>query len=313
MNHPAASVIIPVYNAADTIKRVLAQLITLRGDQPIEIIAVDDCSTDASLALMKEFGSAVTVVESTKNSGRGTARNRGAKAASSPLYIFLDSDCIPDNQTFFQRHIEFHAQHPRSALIGYTHTPITEEDDDYIQYRFGQPVPAHPRIKALTPGNFATGNASIEARDFWELGGFSEVFHLYEDVELALRLFHSGASFYQDEGLLIVHLDKHVRLSRDMKRNYLAYQGSVHTLIQQNINNLDHLPLARQIVNNQRTWLTKVRYEYLLPSLYTIFNRFESRLPRRLKFVCYNYFIAGAAYNGYWGRRPDFFDNLKEY
>ena len=88
------SVIIPVYNAKEyavcAIRSVLAQTL-----QDIEIIAVDDASTDGSYALLLETFSSnekVRLFRQPENKGVGAARNRGLTEASGEYIAFLDSD-----------------------------------------------------------------------------------------------------------------------------------------------------------------------------------------------------------------------------
>jgi glycosyltransferase involved in cell wall biosynthesis len=61
----------------------------------IEIIIVDDCSTDESMKIINEFATndnRIKVIEMPKNSGVSTARNAGLKAAKGEFIMFLDSD-----------------------------------------------------------------------------------------------------------------------------------------------------------------------------------------------------------------------------
>lgn len=89
---PLVSVILPVYNVApfldECLESVYAQ--TLAG---VEIIAVDDGSTDGSLELLRQHAVAgrLTLLEQ-PNSGAGIARNRGMEVASGAYLFFLDSD-----------------------------------------------------------------------------------------------------------------------------------------------------------------------------------------------------------------------------
>lgn len=308
-----ASIIIPVYNAANTIERVLKQLVEIRGQEAVEIIAIDDYSTDSTLQKMQNFTNQITIISCKKNGGRGVARNIGAKAATSSLLIFLDSDCVPSNRNFLQQHILFHQQQRDSALIGYTYTPIEETDDAYIQYRFGLPLPNHPTTKEILPGDFATGNASIEAENFWRVGGFSESLHLYEDVDLALRLYHHGIKFFQNENILIEHLDKNVTYPRDMKRNYLAYNSSVKTISHLNPGNIRYLPLAKMFQSWGHSWWSRLWYTSLLVPIFHMTRKFPSWVPRPIRFMCFSYLVIAAAYNGYWGAQSKFFSTLGEY
>lgn len=87
---PTVSVVIPAYNAerflAEAIESVLAQ-----EYEPIEIIVVDDGSTDGTAAVAQGYAHAVTCVRQ-PNGGIGAARNRGVEAASGELLAFLDAD-----------------------------------------------------------------------------------------------------------------------------------------------------------------------------------------------------------------------------
>lgn len=87
---PLVSAIIPVYNCelylAEAIESVLAQ--TYR---PIEIIMVDDGSTDGTADVAKRYATVVRYVRQ-PNSGAPAARNRGAELAQGDFLSFLDAD-----------------------------------------------------------------------------------------------------------------------------------------------------------------------------------------------------------------------------
>jgi glycosyltransferase involved in cell wall biosynthesis len=86
------SVIIPVYNmaafVAQTVRSVLEQAL-----QDLEIIIVDDGSTDSSLEVCRQFGryANVTLIAQT-NAGVSAARNRGLRQACGAYIAFLDAD-----------------------------------------------------------------------------------------------------------------------------------------------------------------------------------------------------------------------------
>ena len=94
---PLVSVIIPVYNSrdylAETIQSVLDQ-----SPEAVEIIAVNDGSTDGSLEVLQSFGDRIRLV-SQKNSGQGAARNRALAMASGDFVYFMDSDDWIDRNT----------------------------------------------------------------------------------------------------------------------------------------------------------------------------------------------------------------------
>ena len=90
MTPPLVSCILPVYNGAahlrDALESVLAQQYA-----PIEIVAVDDGSTDESPAILAACGSRVRVIRQ-PNGGPAAARNAGIHAARGELIAFLDQD-----------------------------------------------------------------------------------------------------------------------------------------------------------------------------------------------------------------------------
>lgn len=87
------SVIIPVYNAQKYLRECLDSVIN-QTLKEIEIICVDDGSTDDSLSILKEYekkDSRVKVLQQ-QNKFAGVARNLGMKAATGKYFVFLDSD-----------------------------------------------------------------------------------------------------------------------------------------------------------------------------------------------------------------------------
>lgn len=93
MRKPVVSVIVPVYNAESTIGGVIEGVL-LQSYTQIELILVDDGSTDRSLDLMNKFkakDSRITVI-SQKNGGPSAARNAGLNKAGGEFVVFIDAD-----------------------------------------------------------------------------------------------------------------------------------------------------------------------------------------------------------------------------
>jgi glycosyltransferase involved in cell wall biosynthesis len=89
---PGVSVVIPCFNGekflSETIQSVLQQ-----SFQPLEILVVDDGSTDGSVRIAKSFGDRVCVFHQ-PNQGESVARNRGIELARGDFVAFLDADDI---------------------------------------------------------------------------------------------------------------------------------------------------------------------------------------------------------------------------
>lgn len=91
---PKISVIIPVYNAKDYLKRCLDSVVnqTLKD---IEIICVNDCSTDNSIDILNEYAEkypTVKVIDCKVNGGESKARNIGLDNATGEYLAFVDND-----------------------------------------------------------------------------------------------------------------------------------------------------------------------------------------------------------------------------
>lgn len=93
MQSPKVSVIIPVYNAKDTIGNILEKL-TSQKYRSIEIIAVNDGSRDNSWEILQEFANRDKriIAINQKNAGASAARNVGIENASGEFIMFVDSD-----------------------------------------------------------------------------------------------------------------------------------------------------------------------------------------------------------------------------
>ncbi|MDO5479725.1 MAG: glycosyltransferase [Clostridia bacterium] len=101
MTEPKVSIIIPVYNVEKYLKRCLDSLVN-QTLEDIEIILVDDSSTDSSLEICrKEAGKDSRIkVLSKPNEGAGRARNKALEVASGEYIGFLDSDDFVEPDMF---------------------------------------------------------------------------------------------------------------------------------------------------------------------------------------------------------------------
>ena len=96
---PKVSVIIPVYNVEDYLRPCLDS-ITGQTLRDIEILCVNDGSTDGSLAILQEYAARDSRmrVQSQANTGQGTARNRAIEQAKGEYVYFMDSDDILERE-----------------------------------------------------------------------------------------------------------------------------------------------------------------------------------------------------------------------
>lgn len=127
------SIIVPVYNAEKTIQRCVESLIN-QSYIDIQVILVDDGSTDSSLALCKEItnkDSRFIVIEK-QNGGVSSARNCGIENSKGKYLMFLDSDdWIDDNM--IERYVSLIEDYGSDVVIGSLHGLSAQDYSSFIK------------------------------------------------------------------------------------------------------------------------------------------------------------------------------------
>ncbi|MEX2015093.1 MAG: glycosyltransferase family 2 protein [Candidatus Hydrogenedentales bacterium] len=203
------SVIIPTYNAAATLLPLLESLMQQpRND--IEIIVVDDASTDDTRALMQSF-SAVRYERQEVNRGPAAARNAGARVAQGQWLLFTDSDTEFATGTLdaLDRAI---AARPFDALVGsYAGEPANEGFVprykalwEYCIIEQSFELDQHGMCPIQT---WAPRPGLIRREVFDAVGGFNTAFvgADLEDMELGYRMARQGYQIFAAPGVHIRH------------------------------------------------------------------------------------------------------------
>jgi glycosyltransferase involved in cell wall biosynthesis len=121
---PLVSVIIPNYNYSKHVGKAIDSVLN-QTYQNVEVIVVDDGSTDNSLAVLASYGDRISVMQQT-NEGVSKARNRGVSKAQGKFVAFLDADDIwlP---TKIDKQIE---RFKRETDLGLVHCSMTYIDSE---------------------------------------------------------------------------------------------------------------------------------------------------------------------------------------
>lgn len=182
-NHPLISVIIPVYNAAADLAEAL-QSIQRQKYAPLEIIVVDDGSTDGSAGIAQGFRGEVHYLYQ-ENRGPAAARNLGLEVSQGELVAFLDADDLwVDNKIEVQ--LAYLIGNPSlEAVIGCLQVQVLTESGD------GQRRFADFAEPTFAP-NLGTGlyRKSI----FKKVGPFDPALRIGEDADFFLRMRENGVS-----------------------------------------------------------------------------------------------------------------------
>jgi glycosyltransferase involved in cell wall biosynthesis len=196
---PEVSVVIPAYNSARYLEQAVGSVLA-QTFQDLEVIVVDDGSTDDTAALIRGLGPPVRYLHQ-PNSGVSVARNRGVSEASSRYVALLDADdtWLPEK---LSRQLEALRDAPASGLC-YTAFFAADSDLNPIEVQH-QEMPAGALESLLTHGNVVGAGGSTmvcERRLFQQAGGFDPRFSQCADWDMWVRLAALTEFLYLDEPL----------------------------------------------------------------------------------------------------------------
>lgn len=193
------SVIIPTYNGAGTIEKLLEGLLA-QDFADKEIIVVDDGSSDNTSFLSKKYP--VRLLKQT-NQGAGPARNAGARVAKGEILVFCDSDCVvPKN--WLKKHYQAHRQIKNAVIGGGVKNPREKKliaITDHLTSWYN----AHEDLAIGKPEYLPSLNLSLSKKNFAAVGGFWQKRLTGEDVDFCMRAKKKGLKIIFDPSLAIWH------------------------------------------------------------------------------------------------------------
>jgi glycosyltransferase involved in cell wall biosynthesis len=190
-SNPLVSVVIPAYNADrfldEAIESVLAQTYS-----PLELIVVDDGSTDQTGAVASAYSEATVITQ--ENSGPSTARNRGAAVARGEFLAFHDSDdaMTPDKLAVQVGHM---LDNPGVGCVLAEQELLVEPGAELPFWVEGSEVPVvmPPRPAELADEPDVHPMTMVVRRETFErVGRFDESMRAAEDFDWMLRASEEG-------------------------------------------------------------------------------------------------------------------------
>ena len=182
---PEVSVIIPTYNRSESVVRAVQSVLD-QSFKDLEVIVVDDGSTDDTEARLVRYGTSIKYIRQPANRGVSAARNKGIKNSSGTWIAFLDSD---DYWLKEKLHVQmqFLSQTPDAVACQ------TEE----IWIRRGRRV--NPKKIHKKPSGeifqqslrlclVSPSSVILKRSVFNEIGLFDETLEVAEDYDLWLRI-----------------------------------------------------------------------------------------------------------------------------
>jgi glycosyltransferase involved in cell wall biosynthesis len=200
---PLVSVVIPVFNGErflrEAVESVLAQQYS-----PVEIIVVDDGSTDSTATVARSFPEAVRYLRQA-NQGPAAARNRGIKHAQGSLIAFADADDLwPPLKLELQ--LPYLIQDPKIEIVlGRIQQVLLSETVD------GQ-TQSQEFAEAAFSVNL--GSAVVRKSVFERVGLFDETMRYSEDVDWFMRAREGGVSIMTIDAVTLFYRQHEQNMTR---------------------------------------------------------------------------------------------------
>lgn len=230
---PTVSVIIPVKDRAEELRRCLASLAGLDYPQEkLQVIVVDDGSSDDSAPVARQAGALVLPSGGT---GRGpaAARNVGATAATGELLAFIDSDCSASPKWLAELIPAF--DDPGMVAVGGLVDGMCTEStvDRYEAVMSSLSLGSRERFGKGGDDTFYLPSCNLLVRRpaFLAARGFDEAMHVGEDVDLTWRLREAGWTIaYLPAGRVLHEHRSTVRSFMSRRFDYGTSEGHLQRL-----------------------------------------------------------------------------------
>lgn len=205
LENNGVSVIIPTYNRADLLRKSI-ESVQNQTYEEWEIIIVDDCSTDGTEQVVKEFGDfRIRYIRNEKNLGAGASRNKGVALARYDYIAFQDSDDVwrcgklEKQMQYMMNHSEYDMVYC-SFLKHYSDGREIIVPNKQIGNRQGN------MYTTLFINNvISTQTILIKKESFVLCGGFDEELRAIEDWDLVLRISQKSQVGFVPEVLVDVY------------------------------------------------------------------------------------------------------------
>jgi GT2 family glycosyltransferase len=265
----SVSIVIPNYNGRHLLEAYMPFTLQVIADAgvPYEVIVVDDCSKDDSVAFMQANHPQVNLIVSPQNNGFSHACNIGIAAAQYELILLLNSDVklLPG---YFNAQWKYFDNDDTFGTMG----RIIDMEGDGIQDAARMPRFNGLKLKSsfyysddpdadLYTLYLSGANALVDAKKLKAIGGFNELFSPFycEDLELSIRAWRLNWKCYYEHKSVCRHMGqattKNYKTASWVKTVYFRNRFFVHAI------HMDGLP--------KLLWFLQITLIDMLPKLLT--------------------------------------------
>ena len=202
---PLVSVIVPIYNAAPYLQETLDSILASTY-RPIEVVMMDDGSTDNSLAIAKAYCEqhAECNVFTQKNTGASAARNSAIKLSHGTYILPVDADNTIDPRYICEA-VEVLCANPNIKIVSCRADFFGERTGEWKFPQFSKQL--------LARKNMIDTCAMYRRSDWDKTDGYMEVCGAREDWDMWLSLLETGGEFYR-----LPNIRLHYRVQKTSKR-----------------------------------------------------------------------------------------------
>jgi len=243
------SVIIPAYNAQETIGRCIDSVLD-NDYNNFEVIVVDDHSSDRTAEIVRAISAdrRLRIMNLSLNSGPAHSRNTGIRSSDGEVLLFLDSDSYVQKD-WVRRHADLHKMF-KADIIGGGICSVCNtafgRSDGFCNWWTSIPHSKDGYVKKL---HLPTNNLSLRRSVFNRVGYLDEALISGEDAEFFFRAHRNGLKIYFKSDLTVYHSEKdtlsgflrhqakwgeqffQMRRKRKMEYHYLVPDSSIKMYI----------------------------------------------------------------------------------
>jgi glycosyltransferase involved in cell wall biosynthesis len=268
---PLFSVLVSNYNNAPFIEECINSALKQTYEN-IEIIFVDDCSTDNSLEIIEKLAikdKRIKILKNSKNEGAGFTKKRMIDESSGQFCGILDSDDFL-NTNAIEKLVNNHLENPKASIV-YTSTIYFDESGD-ISKNYKKTI-AQPKDISVIEVNNVSHFVTFKKEMYKKTIGVNPLFKKAVDLDFYILMEEVGEILHFDE--LLYHHRIHDKGISQGNAKELAYDWDFiiknYHLVRKGISPLEHY-------QKQKKW-----YKYDL-SVYSNFTLFKILMNRYFKF-----------------------------
>lgn len=205
---PHFTVIIPLYNKENFVENTLKSSIN-QTFSDYEVLIVDDCSTDGSVAKIQPYLSdKIRVISHAKNSGLSASRNTGIRNAAAQFVTFLDADDTW-KPTLLETFYNMMQQFPEEAIFATNYVEVYENGEIILPKNSTSDLKPNATLlikdffkRNKQQGFFIHSGICLDKKVYDKVGFYDETINFAEDLDFNIRAFNAYNLVYCNSRLV---------------------------------------------------------------------------------------------------------------